>query len=231
MGAARGILVFLVVALTIPFMTTSVASADSFTKIFLDYQRTGRVDGCKYSAKELAAAQREVPNDIEQYAPDFPAALEAAAEQRASGQCRKSKSTAVAPPVAGTPTPPPTPPPSTGGTRVPPTVAPTAPPPPPNAAAPQPTPDPTVAPAAADKAIQTAATDARDGGASGLPAPLVVLAIAGGLLALVAAGWGTARWWAWEPRWLVRVRHAGAEAGWRVGSLWGEFSDWVRLGR
>ena len=53
----------------------------------------------------------------------------------------------------------------------------------------------------------------------------------GGLTAAPAAGWGTARWWAWEPRWLVRVRHAGAEAGWRVGSLWGEFGDWVRLGR
>jgi hypothetical protein len=229
MGVVRGILAVLIVALAIPFMTASVASADSFTKIFLDYQRTGRVDGCKYSAKELAAAQREVPNDIEQYAPDFPAALEAAAEQRASGQCRKGQSTA-APPVAGTPTPPPTPPTAPGAT---PTPQPAAPVPasPPNAAAPQPTPDPTMAPAAADKAIETAARDARGGGASGTPAPLVVLAIVCGLLALIAGGWGAARWWAWEPRWLARARHAGAEAGWRAGGLWGEFSDWVRLGR
>lgn len=212
-------------------MAAPVASADSFTKIFLDYQKTGRVDGCKYSAKELAEAQREVPNDIEQYAPDFPAALEAAAEQRASGQCRKGQSTA-APPVAATPTaPPPTPPPTGGGTPAPQGPAPAPPPPPPNAAAPQPTPDPALAPTAADKAIETAARGAREGGASGTPAPLLVLAIVGGLLALAAAGWGAARWWAWEPRWLVRARHAGAEAGWRAGGLWGEFTDWVRLGR
>jgi hypothetical protein len=230
MGAARGILAILIVALAIPFIAAPVASADSFTKIFLEYQRTGRVDGCKYSAKELAEAQREVPNDIEQYAPDFPAALEAAAEQRASGQCSKSHSTA-APPVAATPTPPPTPPTSTGGTHTVRPAAPVAPTPTPNAAAPQPTPDPTIAPAAADQAIQTAARDARDGGASGTPAPIVVLAIVGGLLALIAAGWGAARWWAWEPRWLARARHAGAEAGWRADSLWGEFGDWVKLGR
>jgi hypothetical protein len=53
-----------------------------------------------------------------------------------------------------------------------------------------------------------------------------------GLLLLVAAiGWAAARWWAWEPRWLVRSRHATAEAGWRTSAAWAEFRDWVRLGR
>ena len=48
-----------------------------------------------------------------------------------------------------------------------------------------------------------------------------------GLLVL----WGFARWWAWEPRWLTRWRHATGEAGWRASAAWAEFTDWLRLGR
>ena len=48
---------------------------------------------------------------------------------------------------------------------------------------------------------------------------------------LAALLYGLARWWAWEPRWLVRARHAGAEAGWRASGSWAEFMDWVRMGR
>jgi hypothetical protein len=43
--------------------------------------------------------------------------------------------------------------------------------------------------------------------------------------------WAFARWWAWEPHWLVRWRHATAEAGWRASAAWAEFTDWLRLGR
>jgi hypothetical protein len=64
--------------------------------------------------------------------------------------------------------------------------------------------------------------------ASSATAGLVVLgALVVGLLAL----WAIARWWAWEPRWLVRWRHATAEAGWRASAAWAEFTDWLRLGR
>jgi hypothetical protein len=64
--------------------------------------------------------------------------------------------------------------------------------------------------------------------ASSTSAGLVVLgALVVGLLAL----WLVARWWAWEPRWLVRWRHATAEAGWRASAAWAEFTDWLRLGR
>jgi hypothetical protein len=87
------------------------------------------------------------------------------------------------------------------------------------------------APAAADNAIPTAAATTRTSGASDAPAPLLVLAIFTGLLALAAAAWGAARWWAWDPPWMVRARHAGAEAGWRASAMWSEFTDWVRLGR
>jgi hypothetical protein len=52
------------------------------------------------------------------------------------------------------------------------------------------------------------------------------------LLALAALALaGAVRVLAWEPAWLLRARHASAEAGWRAGNTWSEFSDWVRLGR
>jgi hypothetical protein len=51
------------------------------------------------------------------------------------------------------------------------------------------------------------------------------------LLIIVCLIWGAARWWAYEPHWLISLRHALAEAGWRLSASWDEFSDWARLGR
>jgi hypothetical protein len=226
MRPVRTIIVLSLAAVAVALAAAPIASADSFTKIFKDYARTGRVDGCKYSAKELAEAQRQVPNDIEQYAPDFPAALQAAAEQRASGACRKSGSVGTAAPPVVAPTTPQPPPPAAPGRPAP---TPQAPAPPPPSPTPQPTPDPKLAPGAADNAIVTAA--ARDDDGARWPAPLLLLAIFSGLLALVGLAWGAARWWAWDPAWLGRTRHASAEAGLRAGAVWSEFSDWVRFGR
>jgi hypothetical protein len=100
---------------------------------------------------------------------------------------------------------------------------------PPSGQAPQPAPTSSPAPAIADKAV-LAASKTRSSDA-GIPAPLVALAVIGGLMALAALLYALARWWAWEPRWLVRWRHAGAEAGWRASGSWAEFMDWLRLGR
>jgi hypothetical protein len=59
---------------------------------------------------------------------------------------------------------------------------------------------------------------------------LVAAALAA-LLIVVCLAWAAARWWAYEPRWTVALRHSLAEAGWRLSASWAEFSDWVRLGR
>ncbi len=59
---------------------------------------------------------------------------------------------------------------------------------------------------------------------------MVLVALAA--LALVAlAGLAAAMWWAWEPGWLPRWRHAWQELGFRASATWAEFVDWVRLGR
>jgi hypothetical protein len=61
-----------------------------------------------------------------------------------------------------------------------------------------------------------------------IPAGLIV---AGAVLVVALVLLALARWWAWEPAWLVRWRHASGEAGWRAGAAWSEFTDWLRLGR
>ena len=90
-------------------------------------------------------------------------------------------------------------------------------------AAPQTTPAP-----AATTTPQPAAAKQDTGGAS---SGVVLVAIAGALCLLLLALWGAARWWAFEPPWLLRWRHATAEAGWRASNAWAEFTDWLRLGR
>jgi hypothetical protein len=59
----------------------------------------------------------------------------------------------------------------------------------------------------------------------------IVAAVLAALLILVCLVWGAARWWAYEPRWTVSLRHSLAEAGWRLSASWDEFSEWTKLGR
>jgi amino acid transporter len=59
----------------------------------------------------------------------------------------------------------------------------------------------------------------------------IVAAVLAALLIVVCLVWAVARWWAYEPRWKVSLRHCFAEASWRLAGAWGEFADWLRLGR
>ncbi|HEU4992436.1 MAG TPA: hypothetical protein VFT52_08105 [Luteimonas sp.] len=209
----------------------AATQADPFHQVFREYQRTGAIDGCHFSAQALKSAKAQVPNDIQQYAPDFPDALDAAIAQRASGACGKgaSKTTAVQPAPAATttaPAPPPAPAPA-GGTAAPQPAAPV--PAAPVATVPQPTPSPVASPAVVNDAIPAAARSARSD--SGTPAPLIVLLALAALALLAGATWSLARWWAYDAPWLAGLRHATGEAGWRTSAAWAEFTDWLRLGR
>ena len=202
---------------------SSVAFADAFDDVFADYQKDGKIDACQHTEKELRDARSQIPNDIEQYAPDFPDALDAAREQRARGGCKDDATATNAsqdtggaaapgstPPAATTPTTP-TAPATTGATPTPPGTT-------------------NAADAADDGAIANAAErDADTGGDA--PAPLLVLAIVGGLIALGLLLWGLMRWLAYEPDWSRSARHATAEAGWRTSGAWADFTDWLRRGR
>jgi len=213
----------------------SSASAASFVDVYKDFQKDGAVSACKFSAKDLKKARDQITPDLEQYAPDFRAAVELAIEQRGSGNCTKKAATpdkpespaAAAPPTGSVPpdagTKPPAATPAPGATPTP--AAPAA-------ATPQPAPAPAPAVAAADGAIQKAAeAEPTSGRSEGMPAAVVGLGALAGFLALVALAWLIARALAWEPRWWPGVRHACQEAGWRASGTWADFTDWVRLGR
>src|SRR3954447_6345239 len=86
------------------------AQAAGFDAIFKDFKADGQINPCKYSAAQLQKAKKDVPPDIEQYAPDFPDALQAAIEARAKSSCDKKKAAAAAPAAAAPATPPAQPP-------------------------------------------------------------------------------------------------------------------------
>jgi hypothetical protein len=202
----------------------AVAHADAFDDVFADYQKDGRIDACKHSERDLKAARGQVPNDIEQYAPDFPAALEEALENRARTGCAEQREPAQAAPAPATP------PASSSGGAAPP-AAEGAPAPAPSTTVPQPPGGVQAVPAAADGAIVNAAAREPAKGSGDTPAALIVLAALGGLLLLGLLLWGLARFFAWDPAWLGRTRHAVAEAGWRTSGAWADFTDWLRRGR
>lgn len=69
------------------------------------------------------------------------------------------------------------------------------------------------------------------GSSTKLSTGAIVAAALAALLILVCLTWGVARWFAYEPRWSVSLRHSLAEAGWRLSASWDELSDWARIGR
>jgi len=224
MGRARTSLLCAVAALLVSLAAAPLAHASAFDRIFRAYQQHGKISPCAFSDAQLQQAKGQVPNDIEAYAPDFPNALQAAIEARASGACKQ----AAAGGTAGTPTPG-----SSGGATPPgasPAPAPTTPAPPGATVTPGPAPEPTAAAAASDQAIARSARLVRDSNA-GTPAPIVALGLLGALLALGGLAYALVHWFAWDPRWGRSARHALGEAGWRAGNTWSEFADWVRLGR
>src|SRR4051795_4768814 len=74
---------------------SSALAGSAFDEVLKDYRSDGQIDACSHSEKTLRDAQHQIPNDIEQYAPDFPDALSQALRERASGACDKSKGTST----------------------------------------------------------------------------------------------------------------------------------------
>jgi hypothetical protein len=58
----------------------------------------------------------------------------------------------------------------------------------------------------------------------------IAAAAVAAVLLLACIGWALARRRAFEPHWLLSLRHAMAEAGFRASATWAEFTDWARLG-
>jgi hypothetical protein len=202
-------------------------------RVVADYIKNGgRLDACTFTQDQLKQVKDAIPEDLKQYGASLIAALDDAIAARAQGACNK-KAQAQAPLVAGQAAPPgPQSPPAApvGGTKGPTARAPAPTAPAQAQAPPTPTSEPTPVPSVARDDSIALASNTTDV-ATDAPFPMLALAILAGLLALGAATFGLVRWFAWEPAWTIRMRHAAGEAGWRASSTWSEFADFVRLGR
>ncbi len=58
----------------------------------------------------------------------------------------------------------------------------------------------------------------------------IAAAIFAVLLILGTVAWAIVRARAAEPHWTISLRHAMAEAGFRMSATWAEFTDWVKIG-
>jgi hypothetical protein len=221
----RTLPILLAVVVSLVF-TAPAMGRNLYKQILEDYLRSGNtITACKFTTSELKQAKNAIPADLRQYGAAIIAALDDAIAARAQGTCDKKKQNAT-PPAVATQTAPPVAPPGTGAPQQ--AVTPGV--PPPAQAPPTPTAEPSPATAiAGDDSIALASHVT--GAAGDPPAPVLLLAILAGLLALGALAFALVRWFAWEPAWSVRFRHAAGEAGWRASSTFAEFTDFVRLGR
>jgi hypothetical protein len=231
--------------------------SDEVKAIFRDYQRGGEISGCKHEKADLKEARKGLTDTDDTETPELRYLLDAAIDLHKSGDCEEEAAeedddtdegtgspttdpgTPGSPDTTTTPgtstTPDPTFPPSTGDgsgsqgpldagdlspvtpevTPVPPAGAPPSTTIPPAEAA---TPAPTPAP------VYSNPDD-------GMPVALVVLAALLGALALAALVLALVSRAAWGERALAGPQRAWREAAFRAGGTWGDFADWIRVGR
>jgi hypothetical protein len=178
---------------------TAVAAAETPLQ---EYQRSGQITPCKYSSGQL---QGSVPNDIEQYAPEYKSQLDAAARDRARG-CGGGASSAPNGPTGS------------GGSGAAPPATPHKPPAPPKVAGAYGPPVGGALPSPAKLAHSDAAT----------PAPIVALAILAAIGLLGAGLAGAGRYLGLGLDGLAPAGHALDEAGMRLGAATSGAADWAR---
>jgi hypothetical protein len=216
-------------------------------RVYGDFRRDGRIDNCDHSRTALKRTLESITDEFDADFPDFRPAVRAAIKDHDKERCEEPEPTPTATPSpsatpapTSTPAPPAptsTPPPvddggldfggddDRGGAAPPPSND-DPPPPTENDIAPvQPTATPSPA-ATPPAATEPQLAVVRPAGDRNLMVPALLLAIALVGLALIAlsvlaarrghfAGWG----------------HAWREAAYRATGAWGDFGDWLRLGR
>ncbi len=216
----------------------SAAYTPATERIADDFRRDSALSACDHEPGALQAARAEVAADRTQGVPGLLGAIDAALAARNGGACGDDDggqdpdpaddddgggAAATATPAPGEPgaSPTPAPEPAAGDGTATPAPVPTV---PGGEAAPAPAPQPAAStPAPAPDRAATADED--------LPVSVWILAGAALLLALLAllsvllsrGRRGD------EP--LARMGHMWREAGYRFGSAWSDFSEWLRVGR
>ena len=199
----------------------AVAQQAIAEKVLADFATDGVINPCKHTSDELRLVLKHIPPDFEQYAPDYPAAVKAALEARARGECAGKQAAKPAVPVA-TATPAPTAVPTPIPTEVPTRTVVEDPPEPEKIdISASPTATATASSSRPDRALERVATAQA---ANQAPAPVILLAVLAGLLALSALFLLTMRRLGYES-------HSWREASYRMSGLWDDFRDWLRVGR
>ena len=210
-------------------------------RVYDDYRSDGAVSPCRHTVGVYRTTLKEITSGIEEESPAFRPAVEAALEAREHEMCGEastgggsgSASSGSSSPGGAVPIPvddsgaAPTSPPGDGGSA--PAEG------EPGAAAAPPTggtpaqPGQPAAPAAPPAAAAEQVLLNRP--YQGTPTGLVIAAalLAAALLAVLAAA--AAQRFGWGDERLAGARHAWGEAAYRAGGAWGDFLDWVRLGR
>ena len=170
------------------------AMADDFQQLFGDYKDDGEINGC-YRPDQIHNAGRDIPPDIEQYAPGFGDALSSAQSQCGSGGAPADEPEEQEPALvsAGGP----------GGpdierkktVREPPAPKVLPPPVPTELAAPQ------LSPAAASVSNDT-------------PGALVALLVAAGIAVALALAWTVAWFMGWSPERITKPLFAAFQSVW-----------------
>jgi len=230
---------FLLFALSlVATLLFAVPASANLQAIVEDLRDDGAIDPCANTGDELRGALDDIGPDVDQYAPELPGLIEDALTARASGACSEGGGSgddgggsgggstgggasgggggsAAGGGATG----------DLGGGGAPAGGSVEG-----EGATPTPETPLTASPAVLEESVPAAAPAAATQ-PSEAPVPVLLLALLGGLMALGVLAWALARWWAFEPRWLLGTRHACTEAGYRASATWAEFSDWVRLGR
>jgi hypothetical protein len=223
-------------------------------RVYRDYRRDGRIDNCEHSRKALQRTRESISDEFDADFPDFREAVKAAIKDWDKERCEQqaaqpaptaSPSPSPSPRATSTPSPTATaapttaPAPTTGAGTIPPsssggnkgsggTTTPKSTPTPSegDVAPVQPTATPTPMPTATPPAEAQLVVTRPDGDTNLLvPALLLAAALAG--LGIVGATAIYARRTGRLPGW----SQAWREAGYRATGAWGDFGDWLRLGR
>ena len=218
-------------------------AATAFEDVLKDYKGDANINPCKHSEETLSKAAGQVPNDIEQYAPDFPEALGNAIAARAQGACDgkdaggsdessggggsngggsgSGGSSGGGSGGGGAPAPP-----GGSGAATPPGGSPGAASPPPATPAPPPS-GVSNAPSSKQVPVPTRPASSK----SIPPVPIALLVILAGLLLLGGLLFLVTRWLGLDGHRIAGARHTWGEAGYRTGATWADFRDWLRVGR
>ena len=223
--------------------------------VYRDYRDDGVIDACDHTQRALQKTLDQLPAEADVDTPDLRPALEAAIEQVEKDECKPEPTPTPQPtatpapvtPAPVTPAPAVTPPPisqpdspdssnvaplpgggngGNGGNNKPPKADEVAP-------LPSETPAPAVTPVPPAEPSGPAAEPPKVfvNDDDPVPIPLMVLGGIAVLCALLALLYALLSRLGWADSALTPVRRSWREARFRAGGTWGDFADWMRVGR